>query len=154
MPRRNPPSGESWADFADHVLEIAREIQFRGYADPEAISLTPSEGTVMRHLFAHPSALPSQIASATGLQRSNLSTVLRGLEQKGLIERVADPEDGRSVHIHPTPRAIRNFALVRDEWASALAAAVDGAPDIEATLPLLANVRAGLVRQRRSAGRR
>jgi DNA-binding MarR family transcriptional regulator len=141
---------EQWAELADHVLEIAREIQFRGYTSPEAVSLTPSEGAVMRHLFPHPGALPSQLAVATGLQRSNLSTVLRGLEEKGLIERVADPEDGRSVRIHPTEKAVRNYAIVRREWASAVAAAVDRDSGIEAALALLASVRAGLVRERQS----
>src|SRR5215204_6249128 len=145
---------EQWAEFADHVLEIAREIQVRGYTSPEAVSLTPSEGTVMRYLFPHPGALPSEVAFATGLQRSNLSAVLRGLEKKELIERIADPADGRSVRIHPTRKAIRNYATVRREWASAVAAAVDGEPDIEAALPVLAHVRAGLIRERQSAGRR
>ena len=153
MPRRQARAAasereEQWQAFADHVLEIAREIQFRGYASSEAISLTPSEGTVMRYLFPHPGALASQVASATGLQRSNLSTVLRGLEEKGLIERVADPEDGRWVRIHPTPRAIDNYALVRREWGAAVQAAADGDPAVAATLPLLAKVRAGLVRSR------
>jgi DNA-binding MarR family transcriptional regulator len=145
---------EQWADFADHVLEIAREIQFRGYTSPEAVSLTPSEGTVMRYLFPHPGALPSQVAFATGLQRSNLSVVLRGLEEKGLIERVADPEDGRWVRIHPTAEAIRNYALVRREWASAVATAAEGDPAVETALPLLAKVRAGLVRLRQGDTRR
>jgi DNA-binding MarR family transcriptional regulator len=153
MPRRSA-SEEQWAEFADHVLEIAREIQFREYESPEAMSLTPSEGTVMRYLFPHPGALPSQVASATGLQRSNLSAVLRGLEEKGLIERLADPKDGRSVRIHPTERAIRNYALVRREWASVVAAAAAGDPDVEAALPLLASVRAGLVRRRQAERRR
>jgi DNA-binding MarR family transcriptional regulator len=162
MPRQTPrasrgrkaPTEAQWAEFADHVLEIAREIQFRGYTSPEAVSLTPSEGTVMRYLFPHPGALPSEVAFATGLQRSNLSTVLRGLEEKDLVERIADAYDARSVRIHPTPKAIRNYANVRREWASAVAAAVDGDPDIEAALPLLANVRAALVRERQSASRR
>jgi DNA-binding MarR family transcriptional regulator len=143
-----------WAAFADHVLEIAREIQVRGYTSREAVSLTPSEGTVMRYLFRHPGALSSQVAHATGLQRSNLSAVLRGLEERGLIERVADPEDGRWVRIHPTPKAIHNYALVRSEWASAVAAAAEDDPAVETALPLLAKVRAGLVRERQSAGRR
>jgi DNA-binding MarR family transcriptional regulator len=147
-------TGDRWADFADHVLEIAREIQFRGYASPEAVSLTPSEGTVMRYLFPHPGALASQVAFATGLQRSNLSAVLRGLEEKGLIERVADPEDGRWVRIHPTAEAIRNYALVRREWGSAVAAAAEGDPAVETALPLLAKVRAGLVRLRQGDSRR
>jgi DNA-binding MarR family transcriptional regulator len=145
---------EQWAEFADHVLEIAREIQFQGYTSREAVSLTPSEGTVMRHLFPHPGALPSEVASATGLQRSNLSAVLRGLEVKGLIERVDDPEDGRWVRIYPTAEATRNYALVRREWAAAVATAADGDPAIETALPLLAKVRAGLVRRRRGDSRR
>jgi DNA-binding MarR family transcriptional regulator len=142
------PAEEQWAEFADALLEIAREIQFRGYASPEAMSLTPSEGTVMRYLFPHPGALPSQVATATGLQRSNLSAVLRGLEQKGLIERVADPEDGRRVRLHPTAQALRNFELVRHEWASAVARAADDHPAVAMALPLLAKVHAGLVRDR------
>jgi DNA-binding MarR family transcriptional regulator len=145
---------DQWAQFADHILEIAREIQFQGYMSPEAVSLTPSEGTVMRYLFPHPGALPSQVASATGLQRSNLSAVLRGLEEKGLIERVDDPEDGRWVRIHPTPQAIRNYELVRREWASAVSTAAAGDPAVEAALPLLAKVRAGLVRLRQDDGQR
>ena len=131
-----------------------REIQFRGYTSPEAVSLTPSEGTVMRYLFPHPGALPSEVAFATGLQRSNLSAVLRGLEEKGLVERVPDPEDGRWVRIQPTPRAIDNYALVRREWASAVADAAEGDPAVEKTLSLLAKVRTGLVRQRHDDGRR
>jgi DNA-binding MarR family transcriptional regulator len=141
---------ERWADFADHVLEIAREIQVRGYTSPEAVSLTPSEGAVMRRLFRHPGALPSDVAFATGLQRSNLSAVLRGLEDKGLIERVADPEDGRWVRIHPTPKAIRNYEIVRREWGAAVAAAVDADPAVETVLPLLAKVRSGLGRMRQA----
>jgi DNA-binding MarR family transcriptional regulator len=154
MPRKRRPPDEQWAELADHVLEIAREIQVRAYASPEAVSLTPSEGTVMRHLFRHPGALPSQVAFATGLQRSNLSTVLRGLEEKGLIERVADPEDGRWVRIHPTPKAIRNYEIVRREWGAATAAAADGDPTVEEALPLLAKVRAGLVRARQADAER
>jgi DNA-binding MarR family transcriptional regulator len=155
MPRQLRRATEDrWADFADHVLEIAREIQVRGYASPEAISLTPSEGTVMRYLFVHPGALPSEVAFATGLQRSNLSAVLRGLEEKGLIERVPDPEDGRWVRIHPTPQAIRNYALVRREWGAAVASAAEGDPAVETALPLLAKVRAGLVRLRQGDSRR
>ena len=151
MPRQ---LGDTWEEFADHVLEIAREIQVRGYVSPEAVSLTQSEGTVMRYLFREPGALPSEVASATGLQRSNLSAVLRGLEEKGLIERLADPEDGRWVRIHLTRRAIRNYALVRREWGTAVAAAAEGDPAVAAAVPLLAKVRAGLVRLRQAERRR
>jgi len=56
------------------------------------------------------------------------------------------------VRIHPTAQAIRNYALVRREWASAVAiAAAD--PAIETALTLLAKVRAGLVRLRQGDSR-
>lgn len=141
-------SEEQWATFADLVLNVAREIQFRGYSSPEAVSLSPSEGNVMRHLIRNSGALPSEVAFATGLQRSNLSVLLRGLEEKGLIERVADAHDGRSVRIHPTARARRNYEIVRHEWAAAVAAAAESDPVVATALPLLTKVEAGLVRQR------
>src|SRR6266545_5222430 len=95
---------QRWADLADLVLMMSRELQFRGYADRRALSLSQSEGMVVRYLLQSGPAAPSQIAAATGLQRTNLSTVLRGLEQKGLIQRQADPSDGRGVTVRATDR--------------------------------------------------
>jgi len=144
-----------WADLADLVLIIAREVQFRGYADERAIPLTQSEGMVMRFLLASPDAIPSRIASATGLQRTNLSTVLRGLERKGLIERQASPDDAREVTVRPTARGKSNYALVRQEWAAAVCAAADNnASGLDATLGLLRVVEAGLVSARPAAAGR
>ena len=76
------------------MLIISREIQFRGYTDERAVPLSPSEGMVMRYLQNEPDATPSCIAS----------TILRGLENKGLIERRAHPGDGRGVTVHLTER--------------------------------------------------
>jgi len=107
-----------WAELADLALVIAREIQFLGYRDPAAIPLTQTEGTVMRYVNGHDGAAPSQIADATGLQRTNLATVLTGLQRKGLIERRASPQDGRAATIHGTDRGRANYALVRGEARS------------------------------------
>jgi len=138
-----------WADLADLVLIIAREIQFRGYTDPRAIPLSQSEGMVMRYLQQHPDAPPSRIAAATGLQRTNLSTVLRSLENKGLIERRASPGDGRGVTVQRTNRGASNYALVRREWASAVSAATGGdTSNLDAALRLLSAVETGLVAAR------
>jgi DNA-binding MarR family transcriptional regulator len=138
-----------WAELADLVLIIAREIQFRGYTDPRAVSLSQSEGMVMRHLQHDTAAPPSRIAAATGLQRTNLSTVLRGLEQKGLIERRTDPSDGRGITVHPTDQGRANYALVRSEWAEAVSTAAGGdAKDLDAALTLLRTLETGLTTTR------
>jgi DNA-binding MarR family transcriptional regulator len=90
------------ADLADLILITAREIQFRGYTDPRAIPLSQSEGMIMHHLQADPALPPGCIAAATGLQRTNLSAVLHGLERKGLIERHASPGDRRGMIVRAT----------------------------------------------------
>ncbi|MFI7131082.1 MarR family winged helix-turn-helix transcriptional regulator [Nonomuraea sp. NPDC050153] len=135
--------------MADLVLIIAREIQFRGYTDERAVQLSQSEGMVMRHLQGDPAASPSRIAAATGLQRTNLSAVLRGLESKGLIERRISPDDRRGVTVHLTERGRTNYTLVRQEWATAVSAAAGhDTRDLDAALTLLRTVEAGLVATR------
>lgn len=148
-PRASDPR---WADLADLVLIIAREIQFRGYTDDRAIPLSQSEGMVMRYLQEDPAAPPSRIAAATGLQRTNLSTVLRGLERKGLIQRHASPEDARGVTVRQTERGKSNYVLVRSEWASAVSAAAGhDASNLDEALAMLRAVEAGLVSTRPDA---
>jgi len=142
------PSEEQWADFADLVFFISREIKFGGYSSEEAISLSPSEGIVMRYLFRHPGAIPSQVAEAAGLQRSNLSTVLKSLEKKGVLERRPSAEDAREVHIYPTSLGKSNYALVRKEWARRVSEAVGDSRDIEDTIALLRKVQTGLIELR------
>src|SRR5262245_27885678 len=130
-----------WAQLADLVLIIAREIQFRGYTDERAVPLTASEGMVMRYLQANPEAPPKQIASAVGLQRSNLSTLLRGLVTKGLVERHTSSDDRRGVMVRLTERGAENYALVRREWAAAISkAAANDTSNLEAALSLFGEI--------------
>ena len=88
-PAVRPASDPRWAGLADLVLVIAREIQFRGYAD------------------------------------------------------------ARGVTVRPTERGESNYALVRQEWASAVAvAAGHDAGHLDAALALLGAVEAGLTSTR------
>ncbi|WP_405723198.1 MarR family transcriptional regulator [Streptomyces sp. NBC_01537] len=148
-----PAEEQRWADLADLVLIISREIQFRRYTDERAVHLSQSEGMVMRYLKRDPDATPSRIAAATGLQRTNLSTVLRGLEHKGFIERHAHSGDGRGVTVHSTERGRSNTVLVRQEWATSVSAAAGhDTTDLDAALTLLTAVEAGLTRTRPQPG--
>ncbi|KKD01853.1 MarR family transcriptional regulator, partial [Streptomyces sp. WM6386] len=47
---------QRWAELADLVLIISREIQFRRYTDERAVHLSQSEGMVMRYLKSDPAA--------------------------------------------------------------------------------------------------
>ena len=109
----------------------------------------------MRYLQTDPDAPPSRIAAATGLQRTNLSAVLRGLEGKGLIERHASSEDGRGVTVRPTEHGKSNYALVRQEWARAVSAAAGGdSSDLDPALRLLRDIEDGLTSARPQASGR
>jgi len=144
---------ERWARLADLALIIAREIQFRGYGDTRAVSLTASEGMVMRYLLQREVAQPGEIAAATGLQRSNLSTLLRALESKGLLQRRTSREDRRGVTVHLTARGAENYALVRREWAANVARAADNdTRHLDAALALLGKIEAGLTATRPQHG--
>ncbi|WP_194904084.1 MarR family winged helix-turn-helix transcriptional regulator [Catenulispora rubra] len=152
--RRHPAPADDprWAELADLALVIAREIQVRGYQDPQAVPLTQTEGSVMRHLNEnggeHDGTAPSMIAAATGLQRTNLATVLTGLQRKGLIERRASPQDGRAASIHTTEHGRTNYVLVHGEWGQAVSTAAGHEADtgkLNTALEILRAVRDGLI---------
>lgn len=110
-----PP--DPYADLADLVLNVARLIRLRTPAGPEVVRLTATERQVMRIVDLDPGCTPSRIAERTGLQRTNVSTALRGLEAKGLLTRAGL---GRTVTVHPTELARTNLEVLRGAWSELL----------------------------------
>lgn len=109
------------ADLAETILAIGRELRMG--MDAETVPLTPSEAYVMRYIDNHPGTSPSDVAKYTGLQRSNLSTALRGLERRGFVQRRVDPHDARGANLFPTDLAAANLARLRRQWARQMATA-------------------------------
>ncbi|KDF01585.1 hypothetical protein Y900_022275 [Mycolicibacterium aromaticivorans JS19b1 = JCM 16368] len=109
------------ADLAEAIIGVARELRLRldstAASDADIVELTASEAHLMRHIDHHPGVTPSDLARATGLQRSNMSTALRSLENRGFVERRADPHDARGVNLYPTDRAAENLKRLRRQWA-------------------------------------
>ena len=139
-----------WAELSDLALVVAREIQIRPYLDESVLHLSPSEGMVMRHLQAGDAATPTSIAAAVGLQRTNVSTVLRGLERKGLIERSTNTDDRRVVTVQLSERGRGHYELARNEWAAAVASAAgNDTRQLDAAIELLTRVRDGMTSVRR-----
>ena len=145
------------ADLAEAILGVGRELRMRieaGAAGPATsgtavVQLTAQEAHVMRHIDHHPGVTPSDVARATGLQRSNLSTALRALERRGFVERRADPHDARGVNLFPTDRAADNLKRLRRQWANQMASALGGdLQNAAAAKALLERVEAGLVADR------
>jgi DNA-binding MarR family transcriptional regulator len=138
---------DQMADIAEAILGIARELRLRIDADPD--HLTPSESHVMRYVNHRPGVTPGEVARFTGLQRSNLSSALRTLENRDLVQRRPDPSDARSVNLFPTRRATDNLARLRRQWAAQLAEALGG--DIRrvgAAAQILDRLESGLIASR------
>jgi DNA-binding MarR family transcriptional regulator len=114
----------AWADLADLVLTLARDIRGPGYSDRTIVPLTDAECTVMRFVDRNPGSTLGTVAVATGFQRSNLSTLVSSLAGRGLVEKRASASDARVVELHPTPAAGENLERLRAEWSAVLEDAV------------------------------
>lgn len=135
------------ADLAEVILGIARELRLRIDADPDHLTL--SESHVMRYINHRPGVAPSDVARHTGLQRSNVSTALRALEKRGLLERRSDPADARAVRLFPTERATVDLARLRRQWSGQICAALgDATARVGDVLAVLDRLETALVADR------
>jgi len=112
------------AELADLVLNVGRLVRARTPGPADTVPLTETERTVMRVIDLFPGSAPSDIAARTRLQRTNVSTALSSLENKGLITRT--PSEGRGVAVHPTELAATNLSNLRAAWSAQLGTALKG----------------------------
>ena len=107
--------------------------------------LPQSEIEVLRAVEERPGCTVSDIARSLGLQSSNVSTTVRSLVDRGLLEKRADPDDRRSHRLHQTAVSQRNNRLIGEMWIRGVQSLLDGmSPDEAAQLaeaaPLLARL--------------
>jgi DNA-binding MarR family transcriptional regulator len=112
------------ADLADLILNVGRLVRARTPDGLGTIPLTETERHVMRVVDLYPGSAPSDIARRTRLQRTNVSTALRTLEDKGLVARTSTT--GRGIAVTPTERAEANLHTLRTAWSRELAGILGG----------------------------
>jgi DNA-binding MarR family transcriptional regulator len=137
-------------ELADLILAVGRQI----YAskDVPAEPWTPLEIAVMRFIDRNPGTSASAAAEATQLISSNFSRALRGLETKGLVRREVDQDDGRRVHLYPTPQAHDNLERLRNVWSRLLDGIVNDPEEIDIAISILRRLEIDLTaRARRDA---
>ena len=89
------------------LLSRAQQTVVQIYKDElEEFDLTPAQYTVLRCLWELGSLSPGQIAEATYIDRPAVTGILDGLEVKGLITRIPDFYDRRSINICLTEQAV------------------------------------------------
>ncbi|MEU2102795.1 MULTISPECIES: MarR family winged helix-turn-helix transcriptional regulator [unclassified Nocardia] len=94
------------------LRELSRAVHRAAERLTRVEPLTQAQAEVLRVIVHEPGAVPGRLAAVTGMQPSNVSTVLRHLTELGLIERETDPADRRSSRILPTSKAIENAARI------------------------------------------
>jgi DNA-binding MarR family transcriptional regulator len=81
--------------------------------------LTPSQTAVLTRLWKDGASSASGLAGAEGVRPQSMATIVAALEQRGLIERTPDPEDGRRQVVSLTGQGRRRAESdrqARQEW--------------------------------------
>jgi len=81
--------------------------------------LTPSQTAVLTRLWKEGASSASALAGAERVRPQSMATIVAALEQRGLIERTPDPEDGRRQVISLTEtgrQRAKSDRQVREEW--------------------------------------
>jgi DNA-binding MarR family transcriptional regulator len=93
------------------LLEVARTVQERVEAALESVGLSGAKYMTLEQLIraGEPMSL-SALAECRKCVRSNITQLIDRLESEGLVERVADPDDRRSIRARITPSGRDKFA--------------------------------------------
>ncbi len=96
------PDPQDVALIVQGLRRITRAIELYSQDVQRTFGLTGPQLWALRNLQREGPLTPSQMADSLAVDQSSVSGLLRRLEEKGLVSRVRDAEDLRSVKIHLT----------------------------------------------------
>jgi DNA-binding MarR family transcriptional regulator len=99
-------------ELAKVLGRIGRGLRYHTRAERESLDITHSEGELLRLVDRHPGIRVHDAASELGIASNSVSTLVKQLTRAGLLERSADPLDGRAACLRLTPSA--------NEWVTQL----------------------------------
>ncbi len=103
-------------DTASAVRTVAWSLRRFGERQVGLEPLPHSEFEVIRTVSDHPGITVTEVARLLALQPSNVSTTVRRLGQRGLINRSSDPNDGRSIRLRLTAKAAKHKEMIDAVW--------------------------------------
>ena len=86
--------------------------------------LTPSQTAVLTRLWKEGASSASALAGAERIRPQSMATIVAALEQRGLVERTPDPEDGRRQVVSLTEMGRQRAESVRQVREERLARAI------------------------------
>jgi DNA-binding MarR family transcriptional regulator len=112
-----PGSGAATRDDLGFLLAKAsqrwNELLYERFAAAGYPDVRPSYGSILLPLFEEDGLRMGQLAARARLSKQTMTTMVRLLERDGLVERRADPADGRAALVFLTERA-REFRPVAE----------------------------------------
>jgi DNA-binding MarR family transcriptional regulator len=72
------------------------------YAEFGPLEITPAEYAILELVAENPSTRQGVLAEALSIKRSNMTKVVRGLEDRGLLARAVPTDDARAVELSLT----------------------------------------------------
>src|SRR5437660_11699441 len=88
--------------------------------------MPPTELEIMKLLVRRPGLSVTEVARDLGLQPSNVSTAVRSLAERGMIERRTHAGDARVSRLHPTRAAAANRRAREHAWGRDLDGLLSG----------------------------
>lgn len=99
----------------DHNIKTAWHAIARMYNQQAAkVDITTSIGFVLLNISSKEGTPATKIAPLMGLEARSLTRVLKNMEEKGLICKKPDENDGRSVRIFLTPQGKEKKQISRN----------------------------------------
>lgn len=100
------------SDLENVLAGLVRLIRRRLRAELPSPRLRGAEVELLRLVLEQPGLRVSEAAKELGLAGNSVSTLVGGLVELGMLERSADPGDGRATLLNTTPEAERRLR----EW--------------------------------------
>ncbi len=139
-PLRDAPSLA--AELAKVLSRVGRGLRYHTRAARETLDVTQSEGELLRLLEHKPGLRVQDAALELGIASNSVSTLIKQLARAGLIERTADPLDGRAACLRLTPLAldwVRQVGNAREQVIERALASLDESDRalLEAAVPAM-----------------
>lgn len=117
------------------VLRLAITRTARRMRQEAGSDLSPTALAALASIERHAPLTPTQLAGIEGVKRPTATRVVNHLAELELIERLPDPDDGRSCRLTPTAAGTEYLAEARSKKSAYLARLLDSLPaDDVATL--------------------
>ncbi|MBC7552309.1 MAG: MarR family transcriptional regulator [Cellulomonas sp.] len=127
MPRVNEFDVVAVANAVRHLI-LAGD-QFRS-AFASQLRINVTELTALGYLIESGEPTPKRLAQLLGITTGSVTGMVDHLEAIGLIIRVPNPVDRRSILVHPTLAAVAAMRGVYDQYHAALARALESGAQI------------------------